>query len=124
MTPLFNPFIYGLRNRFFPGHDAANRLPAWRWHLAFDLLTAIAMAIATATIGLMAAFALVFIPPWLAFRSAKSWKQALVISLGFGMTAYIAAFTLALWLDQPFGPVLVALLLVVAGILHIKRKSD
>ena len=110
-----------IRNRFFPGHDAANRLPAWRWHLAFDLLAALSMAVATATVGLMAAFALVFIPPWLAFRSARNWKQALVISTGLGTAGYIAAFLLALWLDQPFGPVLVALLLVVAGVMHIKR---
>jgi zinc transport system permease protein len=112
-----------IRNRFFPGHDAANRLPAWRWHLAFDLLAALSMAVATAIVGLMAAFALVFIPPWLAFRSARNWKQALVISVSFGTAGYIAAFLLALWLDQPFGPVLVALLLVVAGVLHT-RKSE
>lgn len=112
-----------IRNRFFPGHDAANQLPAWRWHLAFDLLVALGMAVATATVGLMAAFALVFIPPWLAFRWARNWKQALVISLGFGTAGYIAAFLLALWLDQPFGPVLVALLLVVAGGLQL-RKVD
>lgn len=112
-----------IRNRFFPGHDAANRLPAWRWHLAFDLLTALGMAIASATVGLMAAFALVFIPAWLAFRSARNWKQALVISIGFGTGAYLAAFMLALWLDQPFGPVLVALLLIVAGVLSIRRRQ-
>ena len=111
-----------IRNRFFPGHEAANRLQAWRWHLAFDLLTALGIAVATATVGLMAAFALVFVPPWLAFRSARNWKQALLISFSFGTVGYIAAFFLALWLDQPFGPVLVALLLVVAGVLPIKRK--
>lgn len=104
-----------IRNRLFPGHDAANRLPAWRWRLAFDLLTATSMAVATATLGLMAAFALVFIPPWLAFRLAKSWKQALMISLILGTATYIGAFLLALRLDQPFAPVLAALLLVIAG---------
>ena len=113
-----------VRNRFFPGHDAANRLPAWRWQLAFDLLAALAMAVATATVGLMAAFALVFIPPWLAFRFAGNWKQALVISVSFGVAGYLAAFLLALWLDQPFGPILVALLLVVAGILHSRKSAQ
>jgi zinc transport system permease protein len=112
-----------IRNRFFPGHDAANQLPAWRWHLAFDLLVALGMAVATATVGLMAAFALVFIPPWLAFRWAGNWKQALLISLGFGAAGYMAAFLLALWLDQPFGPVLVALLLVVAGALQWRKAE-
>jgi zinc transport system permease protein len=113
-----------IRNRFFPGHDAANRLPAWRWHLAFDLLAALGMAVATASVGLMAAFALVFVPPWLAFRSAKNWKQALVISVSFSAAGYIAAFFLALWLDQPFGPVLVALLLVVAGVFHMRKPEQ
>jgi zinc transport system permease protein len=111
-----------IRNRFFPGHDAANRLPAWRWQLAFDLLTALGMAVATATVGLMAAFALVFIPPWLAFRRARNWRQALVISLSFATIGYVAAFLLALWLDQPFGPVLVALLLGAASLMHLKPK--
>jgi len=111
-----------IRNRFFPGHDAANRVPAWRWHLAFDLLTALGMAVATATVGLMGAFALVFIPPWLAFRSAGNWKQALVISLSFATIGYVAAFLLALWLDQPFGPVLVALLLFAASVMQLRPR--
>jgi len=114
-----------IRNRFFPGHDAANRVPAWRWQLTFDLLVALGMAIATATVGLMAAFALVFVPPWLAFRLAANWKQALLISLGFATNGYVAAFLLALWLDQPFGPVLVALLLIIASIMHAgSRRVD
>jgi hypothetical protein len=29
-----------LHARFFPRHERANRLPAWRWHLGFDLLVA------------------------------------------------------------------------------------
>jgi zinc transport system permease protein len=111
-----------IRNRFFPGYDAANRLPAWRWHFAFDLLAALGMAVATATIGLMAAFALVFIPAWLSFRMARHWKQALVISVGFGSAGYVLSFLIALFLDQPFGPVLVAMLLVVAAVLLIMRQ--
>lgn len=111
-----------VRNRFFPGHDNANNTSAWRWHLAFDLLAALSMAVATATIGLMAAFALVFIPPWLAFHVAGNWKNTLLISLLIGTFGYMAAFFLALWLDQPFGPVLVALLLVISSVLHSWRR--
>ncbi len=108
-----------IRHRLFPGQDAANQRPTWRWRLAFDLITGLSMAIATATVGLMAAFALAFIPPWIAFRTAKNWRQTLIISFCFGMVGYIASFVLALWLDQPFGPVLVALLLIAAIILHV-----
>ncbi|MGD2119681.1 MAG: metal ABC transporter permease [Chromatiales bacterium] len=106
-----------IRDRFFPGQDDANRQPVWRWHLGFDLIAALGMAVATATVGLMAAFALVFVPPWLAFRLARHWKQVLMISIGFSMTAYILAFMLALRLDQPFGPILVAVSLLAAGLL-------
>ena len=109
-----------LRARFFPAHEAANQLPAWRWHLSFDLSVALLLALATGAIGLMAAFALVFLPPWLAFRLASHWKAGLLISLLTGILGYAIAFVLALKFDQPFGPVLVAVLLLlsVAGLLR------
>jgi len=111
-----------VRERLLPGQDAANRLPTRRRHLGFDLLTALGMAVGTATIGLMGAFALVFVPPWLAFRVARRWRQALAISVGFGLAGYTAAFALALVLDQPFGPVLVGLLLTTAGGLSVVSR--
>ena len=104
-----------IRARFFPEHERANRLPAWRWHLAFDLLVAAGMALGTATVGLMGAFALAFLPAWAAFRVAPGWRAALLLSCGAGVAAYLAAFLAAMAGDQPFGPVLVATLLVVAG---------
>jgi zinc/manganese transport system permease protein len=104
-----------LRARFFPRYEQANALPAWRWHLTLDLLAALAMAVGTATLGLMGAFALVFVPPWLAFRRAASWRQTLLLSALAGAGGYLMAFALALGLDQPFGPVLVATLLLLAG---------
>ena len=67
-------------------------------------------------IHLMFAFALVFIPPWLAFRRAGNWRSGLLWSLAIGITAYLGAFALALWLDQPFGPIL-AILLVALGLI-------
>lgn len=105
-----------LRARFFPMYERANRLPAWRWHLAFDLLAALGIALGTATMGLMAAFACAFVPAWLAFRLADSWRQTLVLAPVLGVLAYIAAFLLALGLDQPFGPVMVAVLLLEAAL--------
>lgn len=105
-----------LRARFFPRHESANRLPAWRWHLGFDLLAALGMAVGTATLGLMGAFALVLVPAWIAFRAAPSWGWTLAISALAGTTGYLGAFVLALEFDQPFGPVLVALLLTGATV--------
>ena len=62
----------------------------------------------------MAAFALVFVPPWVAFRFAHGWRRTLAWSAGLGLVAYLVAFVAAIRLDQPFGPVLVAALLLVA----------
>jgi zinc transport system permease protein len=75
------------------------------------------MAVGTATLGLMGAFALVLVPAWVAFRVAPGWRWTLALGALLGFGAYLAAFTLALGLDQPFGPVLVAaLLLLLAGL--------
>jgi zinc transport system permease protein len=111
------PWLSGrlLRARFFPRFEQANALPAWRWHLSMDLLAAAGMAVATATIGLMGAFALVFVPAWLAFRLAPRWRWTLITSALVGIGGYLIAFLLALSLDQPFGPVLVAALVVIAA---------
>jgi zinc transport system permease protein len=111
-----------VRSRFFPGHDAADHQEVKLWYLAFDLLAALSMAIATGIVGLMAAFALVFIPPWLAFRLGRHWKQTMAISIGFGTAGYIFSFLLALFMDQPFGPVLVSFLLVMASVLLLFRR--
>jgi zinc transport system permease protein len=109
-----------LRARFFPRNETANRLPAWRWHLGFDLLVALGMAVGVGTVGLMGAFALVFLAPWMAFRLAPSWKWTLGYSVGLAVLGYLVAFILALMTDQPFGPVLVAVLLALAMLVEFK----
>jgi zinc transport system permease protein len=111
------PWLNGklLRARFFPRFEQANELPAWRWHLCMDLLAAASMAAGTATLGLMGAFALVFVPAWLAFRLAPGWRWTLFIAVLIGIGGYLIAFFLALVLDQPFGPVLVATLVSLAA---------
>lgn len=107
-----------LLEHFFPEHINANGEPAWRLHLAFDLLVALAVALATESIGVMATFCLVFFPPWVSFRIASGWKRALVHAVGFSVTAYLVAFVLAIVLNQPFGPVLVGTL-VVGGLIRL-----
>lgn len=91
-------------------------LKVWPTQIGFDLLAALCLALATMSLGVMGAFALVFIPPWLAFRRAGNWRSGLLWALTVGLLGYIGAFSLALWLDQPFGPVL-AILLVVVGLI-------
>jgi zinc/manganese transport system permease protein len=102
--------------RIYPDYFHAQHLPVWPVVGGFDLLAALTLALATMTLGVMGGFALVFVPPWIVFRRARSWRSGLLFSALIGLLAYIAAFALALALDQPFGPVL-ALLLIVVGLL-------
>jgi zinc transport system permease protein len=118
--PYWSPRL--LRIRFFPDYFRANDLPAWHFQLMFDLLCAIALGVASVSMGLMAAFALVFMPAWLAFTWACGWWWTLLWSMIFGLFAYLSAFMLALHLDQPFAPVLVACLLVLAGLVWAIRR--
>lgn len=124
LLPWLTPRL--IRARLMPSFERANRLPAWRWHLGFDLLVAVVVAVATATLGLMATFALVFVPAWIAFRQARSWRWAWFLSAAIGIAGYGLAFALALALDQPFGPVLVLLLAasrMVDGIVRRGRRD-
>lgn len=100
----------------YPDFFRIRGLRVWPTQIGFDLLAALALALATMSLGVMGAFALVFIPPWLAFRRAKSWRSGLLLSLLFDLVAYVAAFCAALWLDQPFGPIL-AMMLVALGLI-------
>lgn len=99
----------------YPDFFRIRGLKSWPTQTGFDLLAALGLAMATMSLGVMGAFALVFIPPWLAFRRADNWRAGLARSFLIGTLAYVLAFALALWLDQPFGPVL-ALLLVLLGL--------
>lgn len=100
----------------YPDFFRIRGLRAWPTQGGFDLLAALLLALATMSMGVMGAFALVFIPPWLAFRRARNWRAGLRLALLIGLLGYVAAFLLALGLDQPFGPVL-ALVLIVAGLI-------
>jgi zinc transport system permease protein len=108
-----------LRSRFFPRFEQANALPAWRWHLQMDLLAAASLAVGTLTLGLMGAFALVLVPAWVTFRIAPSWRWTLLGAGLVGVGGYLIAFALALRLDQPFGPLLVAVLLAIAASMRL-----
>lgn len=99
----------------YPDFFRVRRLKAWPIQGGFDLLAALLLALATMNMGVMGAFALVFIPPWLAFRLARTWRKGLWLALLIGVLAYIAAFLAALGVDQPFGPML-ALLLISLGL--------
>lgn len=99
-----------LRLSLLPWQDQANGYPVRRVMLLFNLLLALSVALAAMVMGVMAAFALLFLPAWVAFGVAASWRQAWAIAALLGGAGYLAAFALALLLDMPFGPVLTAVL--------------
>jgi zinc transport system permease protein len=112
MTVLSRRLLVGC---LLPDRVVGDTRPAARFDMAFDVLVAISLALAATVVGVMAAFALVFIPAWVAFRVAGNWRSTLTWSLLLGTVAYVGSFALAIIFDQPYGPVLVAALLVVGS---------
>ncbi|NTV10131.1 MAG: ABC transporter [Zoogloea sp.] len=109
--------------RFFPAFFRARGLAERPRLMAFDLLTGLAVALATMSLGVMAAFSLVFIPPMVAWRWAGSWRAGLWIAAGVGVAGYVVAFGLALVLDQPFGPICGLLLVAVGALAGIRLHA-
>jgi zinc transport system permease protein len=108
--------------QFFPEQVIANGGTHVRHDFIFDLLAAVALAAASSVIGVMAAFAMVFVPPWVAFFVARGWRHTLAWSVALGLGGYLSSFALAIVLDQPYGPVLVATLLLVASGRSLARR--
>jgi zinc/manganese transport system permease protein len=98
--------------RLFPDHYGANRQPSWPHELSFEALVIAGVVLGISTMGVMATFAVMFVPPWVAFRLARGWRRALALSVALGVVAYLAGFTIALGLDLPFGASLVAVLML------------
>lgn len=100
----------------------ANTGRAIWWGGLFDLLAVSSIAIATMRLGVMAVFALLLLPPWWAFRHARSWRSARWLAPGMGAVAYCLALGVSLAVDQPFGPVLV-LALALPGLLPPRQAG-
>ncbi len=73
----------------------------------------------------MGAFALIFVPPLVAFGWGGGWRHCLLLATATGVSIYVLAFALALALDQPFSP-LCGLLLVTFAVLSavLRRISE
>ncbi|TXF13798.1 metal ABC transporter permease [Pelomicrobium methylotrophicum] len=105
-----------LLERLLPGFLEASGAPVRRLRLAFDLLAAVVIALATASIGVMATFALLYTPSVMAYRFAPNWRTGLFGAVLSGAALYVVGFSLALALDQPFGPVLVGAAVAVTAL--------
>ncbi|MCG5548265.1 metal ABC transporter permease [Halorhodospira halochloris] len=112
-----------LRNELFPGHDQANAKSLWPVTVGFDLLAAAAIAVTALVMGVMAAFAMVFIPAWIAFALAGGWRLAVLWSALLAAALYTAAYVTAMLADMPFAPVLVALAVAIAPLRFLASLS-
>ncbi|MDD3353157.1 metal ABC transporter permease [Zoogloea sp.] len=110
--------------RFFPEFYRARGLSVRPQLLLFDLLAGLVVALATVSLGVMAAFALVFVPPLMAYRLAAGWRAGLVWSALIGMGSFVLAFGLSLVFDQPFGPVCAMLLVMLNVMLAVKSVRE
>ena len=106
--------------RFFPDFYRARGRSERPRLLLFDLLASLAVALATVSLGVMAAFALVFVPPMLACRFGRGWRAAMALSAVIGMLGYCVAFAVSLAWDQPFGPVCALLFVVLVLVPGVK----
>lgn len=104
-------------------HQARGQDPRLRLAV-FDLSAGLAIALATVSLGVMAAFALIFVPPLLAFRFGANWKGGAILSSVIGMGGFALSFLVSLAFDQPFGPVcgLLLVMLFVGASVKFDRK--
>jgi zinc transport system permease protein len=121
LLPWLSPRL--LLGRFFPSHFLANGVTHPPHEIVFDVLLAGCLALAAMTVGVMAAFGLVFVPAWVAFRFDGSWRSMLVLSSSLGLVSYGVSYAAALVFDQPYGPVLVAVLLLLAAIRALPARA-
>jgi zinc transport system permease protein len=121
LLPWLSPRL--LLGRFFPSHFLANGVTHPPHEIVFDVLLAGCLALAAMTVGVMAAFGLVFVPAWVAFRFANSWRSTLALSSSLGLVSYGVSYAAALVFDQPYGPVLVAVLLILAAIRVLPARA-
>ncbi len=101
-------------SRFFPDYYQGNRIPVWPHRLLYGALVVGAAVLGTVAMGAVPAFAMFFVPPWIAFVLCHGWRSAVYCSVLIGVAAYLLSFVLAMQLDQPFGPVLVLVLAALA----------
>lgn len=112
-----------LMKELLPGRLLITPGAVWQSGLAFDLLNALVLAVAVLSMGLMSAFALIFLPAWGMMPRASSWRRAtFAVSLAGGL-GFSAAFLLSLGLDLPLAPVLVGLLALTACLSRLRVTS-
>jgi len=112
-----------MTGRFFPDYFRANRMPTWHHRLPFALLVVFAVVLGTVAMGAVPAFAMSFVPAWVAFVLCKGWRKALFLAVLLAVAAYLVGFSIAIQFDQPFGPTLVIVLALLAPLRLLASRT-
>lgn len=120
------PWLYSIWLLSQLGVDRGQRLPRGTLATWTDLgWRLLLVVVGSMTLGLPAALACLLLPAWSAALLARGFRHFLLLSCSFSVTAFLAAWLLALAWDQPFAPVLVIQAVVqsllVYLFLHLKR---
>lgn len=100
----------------------ASGLPAKWIHLSFMLVVALVIAASMRIVGILLVSSLITLPVAAAMRIAKSFKQALVLSVVFGEISVIVGLVSAYYLDLvPGGTIVVTSILILLIVLAVKK---
>ncbi len=92
--------------RFFPDHFSANHIRIWPVQWLFGIQVVFAAVLGTLVMGAFPAFALFFVPAWVAFKVSRGWRTALLATITLAVLGYLGSFAIALLFDLPFGATL------------------
>jgi ABC-type Mn2+/Zn2+ transport systems, permease components len=94
---------------------------------AFSLLTAVTVAIASRTVGVLIVSSLLILPVATAMQLAKSYRQTVILSVLFGVLDTIAGLLISFYADfRPGSTIIlvgVAVLLLTILVLHVQRAA-
>lgn len=96
--------------------EEAARITGVRTSLAsyvFAAVTALAVAISIRAVGVLLVSALMVIPAASSFQVARSFRQACILSVAFGLIGVVAGLVTAFYVGWPAGPAIVLVLVAV-----------
>ena len=105
----------------------ANGLPVKFFTMLLTIMTALTVVASLRIVGVLLVFALIILPVATAMQIARSFRQARLLSVLFGLIAVISGLFAAFYLDLPAGGAIVlvagALFVLVSGSAAIIAKS-
>lgn len=97
--------------------------PGWHWHMLELAWLVLVIVLGAQTLGVPGAMATLLLPAWAAARVAHNLAQLLIWSQVLALLAFVIAWVVSLWLDQPFAPTLIVTQLSITGVLFTLNRQ-